>query len=247
MHTTTHRVLVVVDHAVFAESLQVTLTAVGHEASTLVVPAEGRSLGWLRSRVLRVGPDTVVLDLDLARWGDSSALVESLTRAGLDVVVLTADDDPRRAAECLRRGAVRVLSKTRPLADLLTTLAAVRRGEQATPEEELTRLAEAGGHADSPFDEQRRRLLGLSPREREVLASLMEGHGVHEIAASSVVATATVRTQVKSILAKLEVSSQLAAVALADRAGWRAGGLGAAPVASGVEALLGGLEAVGDE
>jgi DNA-binding NarL/FixJ family response regulator len=36
-----------------------------------------------------------------------------------------------------------------------------------------------------------------------------------------VVAEATVRTQVKSILAKLEVSSQLAAVGLAHRVGWR--------------------------
>ena len=32
----------------------------------------------------------------------------------------------------------------------------------------------------------------------------------------------TVRTQVKSILAKLQVSSQLAAVGLAYRIGWRA-------------------------
>jgi len=36
------------------------------------------------------------------------------------------------------------------------------------------------------------------------------------------VSEATVRTQVKSILAKLEVSSQLAAVGLAYQVGWRA-------------------------
>ena len=34
-------------------------------------------------------------------------------------------------------------------------------------------------------------------------------------------AEATVRTQVKSILAKLEVTSQLAAVGLAHRVGWK--------------------------
>ena len=43
---------------------------------------------------------------------------------------------------------------------------------------------------------------------------------MREIATSSVVSEATVRTQVKSILAKLQVSSQLAAVGLANHAGW---------------------------
>ena len=47
----------------------------------------------------------------------------------------------------------------------------------------------------------------------------MEGHTVRDIARISVVSEATVRTQVKSILAKLEVSSQLAAVGLAHEIG----------------------------
>ena len=49
----------------------------------------------------------------------------------------------------------------------------------------------------------------------------MQGRTVREIANLSVVSEATVRTQVKSILAKLEVSSQLAAVGLAHSVGWR--------------------------
>ena len=69
--------------------------------------------------------------------------------------------------------------------------------------------------------EARRRLEDLTPREREVLRQLMQGHQVREIARLNVVSEATVRTQVKSILAKLEVSSQLAAVGLAHEAGWR--------------------------
>ena len=49
----------------------------------------------------------------------------------------------------------------------------------------------------------------------------MKGQTVREIATECVVAEATVRTQVKSILAKLEVTSQLAAVGLAHRVGWQ--------------------------
>ena len=49
----------------------------------------------------------------------------------------------------------------------------------------------------------------------------MLGRTVHEIAVIGVVSEATVRTQVKSILAKLQVTSQIAAVGLAHRLGWR--------------------------
>jgi DNA-binding NarL/FixJ family response regulator len=65
------------------------------------------------------------------------------------------------------------------------------------------------------------RLDQLTVREREVLAHLMKGRTVREIAADGVVAEATVRTQVKAILAKLHVTSQLAAVGLAHKVGWR--------------------------
>jgi two-component system nitrate/nitrite response regulator NarL len=69
---------------------------------------------------------------------------------------------------------------------------------------------------------QARRLMeSLSRREREILGHLMRGATVAEIAANGVVSEATVRTQVKSILIKLEVSSQLAAIAVARRAGWQ--------------------------
>ena len=41
-----------------------------------------------------------------------------------------------------------------------------------------------------------------------------------EIAEQRVVSLATVRSQIRAILRKLEVTSQLAAVAMAHRAGW---------------------------
>ncbi len=79
------------------------------------------------------------------------------------------------------------------------------------------------------WHEQRRETQGiqerfgqLTSREAQVLGHLMLGHTVHDIATMSVVSEATVRTQVKSILAKLHVSSQLAAVGLAHQIGWRA-------------------------
>jgi DNA-binding NarL/FixJ family response regulator len=63
-------------------------------------------------------------------------------------------------------------------------------------------------------------LTRLTERERYVLTELMEGHCAEEIAGAASVSISTVRSQIKSILQKLGVGSQLAAVALARRAGW---------------------------
>jgi DNA-binding NarL/FixJ family response regulator len=62
------------------------------------------------------------------------------------------------------------------------------------------------------------RLERLTRREREVLAELAQGHRAQAVADRSVVSLATVRTQIRSVLTKLEVGSQLEAVALYRRA-----------------------------
>jgi DNA-binding NarL/FixJ family response regulator len=65
---------------------------------------------------------------------------------------------------------------------------------------------------ESERAEMEARLKTLSDREEEVLQRLHEGVGVRAIAQQSEVAEATVRSQVKAILRKLHVSSQMAAV-----------------------------------
>jgi DNA-binding NarL/FixJ family response regulator len=74
--------------------------------------------------------------------------------------------------------------------------------------------------ADLSSASRRERFAGLTERERFVLAELIEGHCAEEIANAGFVSISTVRSQIKSILQKLGVSSQLAAVALARRAEW---------------------------
>jgi DNA-binding CsgD family transcriptional regulator len=63
----------------------------------------------------------------------------------------------------------------------------------------------------------------LTGREKVVLAELMNGNRAETIAANGCVSISTVRSQIKSILQKLGVNSQLAAVALARQAGWSGG------------------------
>jgi DNA-binding NarL/FixJ family response regulator len=70
-------------------------------------------------------------------------------------------------------------------------------------------------------DEERRlvaRMESLTARELNVLSLLYDGKSVRGIAELAGVSEATVRSQVKAVLRKLEVNSQLAAVAAYRRA-----------------------------
>jgi DNA-binding NarL/FixJ family response regulator len=219
----THRILIVEDHVLFAESLALALSLEGYDARRLPLPAEGGAMATVRSLALRASPRTVLLDLDLGRFGDGVALIAPLARAGANVVVVTASEDRSRWGACMRQGARKVHPKSGPLQDVLGTVRRLHEGLPVVTREELEFLLEAWQEEDAALVQMRRHLERLTPREREVLGSLINGQDVRSIAGASVVSEATVRTQVKSILAKLEVSSQLAAVGMARHAGWRHG------------------------
>jgi two-component system, NarL family, nitrate/nitrite response regulator NarL len=216
-----YRIVVVDDHALFRESLELTLTIEGYDVRTVLVPEDDRDDGSLLARVLRQRPRLVLLDLDLGPWGDGVALVEPLARSGVDVVVLTAVADRSRWGEAARCGARKVLSKAAPLRDCLAVVRRLQQGMAVTTVEERENLIRHFMDERAHAHELRRRISGLTAREAQVLGQLMLGRTVREIAAGWRVSEATVRTQVKSILAKLGVTSQLAAVGLAHKVGWR--------------------------
>jgi DNA-binding NarL/FixJ family response regulator len=213
-------VLIIEDHALLAESLELALSLEAYDVRRLPLPEEGGSMATLRSAALRANPRTVLLDLDLGRFGDGMALIAPLARAGVNVVVVTASIDRGRWGACVRQGARKVLSKGRPLQETLATVRRLHQGLPVMTSQELESLLDAYRHQRVATEEMRRRLEKLTPREKQVLGQLIEGKSVRDIARRSVVSEATVRTQVKSILGKLEVSSQLAAVGLAHQVDW---------------------------
>ena len=214
------RVLIIEDHTLFAESLELALSLEGYDVRRLALPEVGGSMATLRSTALRSNARIVLLDLDLGRFGDGMSLIAPLARDGANVVVVTASTDHGRWGACMRQGARKILSKGRPLQETLSTVRRLHQGLPVMTSDELERLLDAWRSERMVTDDMRRRLELLTPREKQILGSLIEGHNVREIARSCVVSEATVRTQVKSILAKLEVSSQLAAVGLAHHVGW---------------------------
>ncbi len=60
----------------------------------------------------------------------------------------------------------------------------------------------------------------LSRREQNVLIKLMRGATAQQICDEDYVSLATVRTQIRAIISKLGVTSQVGAVVLAYQSGW---------------------------
>lgn len=216
-----YRVLIVEDHVLLAEALSLALSVEGYDVRRLSLPEPPASLAAVRALATRANPRLVLLDLDLGTFGDATGLIAPLASTGVNVVVLTGSTDKGRWGACVRHGARKVISKDQPLQEILATVRRLHQGLPVMTADEVETLIGHWRAERESTEDLRRRLDLLTPRERQILGELINGLAVREIAKASVVSEATVRTQVKSILAKLEVSSQLAAVGLANQVGWR--------------------------
>jgi DNA-binding NarL/FixJ family response regulator len=215
------RVTLVEDHELFAEALDVALTLEGHDVHRVSINGDAMPAGHLFEAILRSRPRVVLLDLNLGASGNGARVVQPLALAGIAVVVVTGSIDRARWGECLSYGARTVLPKSAPLNAILGAIRSIGEGRAILAREERDRLLACFHEERGRVLDSRARLESLTSREREVLDHLINGEQVREIARDSFVSEATVRTQVKSILGKLGVSSQLAAVTFALRARWR--------------------------
>lgn len=214
-------VLLVDDHPPFAQCVEIGLRAAGIPARRILPTAAADIVAACAASA----PAVVVLDLRLGRGSDGRPidgldLVAPVTAAGCAVVVVTAEPGDSLWGTAVERGALAVVSKESDLARLLHTVTAVRSGERVLSEGDRHTLLGAARRARS---DERARLApfrSLSPREDEVLRRLAEGLPAAAIARAAYVTEATVRTQIRAVLTKLGVSSQLQAVAMARHAGW---------------------------
>ena len=210
--------VLVEDHALFSQSLLLVLRAEGatvHAVDPLEPDVVLAQCSGHRAQL-------VLLDLDLGKiTGDGVALVAPLVAIGAQVIVLTGSTDEARLGSCLEAGAIGVIAKTSPLDALLDQLRRASRGQDIMP---VQRRHDLVLQARLQRDECRRLMLGfdaLTEREGEVLAALVRGSQVDDVTRELFVTETTARTHVRAILRKLDVRSQLGAVARAHDAGWK--------------------------
>jgi two-component system, NarL family, nitrate/nitrite response regulator NarL len=213
-----YRVLIVDDHVMIATALQVSFRSLGWQVEV----TNGASATDVIDAVTAFKPNCVLLDLNLG-WGVKAGLdlIEPITHQGAVVVMLTGETDRHVLARCLQAGALGWIGKHSPLEEVICGVTDALNGRALLPAStretlfvELRAQSARSSYALSRFAR-------LTPRERVVLSALMEGKNADEIATELFVSLATIRSQIRSVLQKLNVHSQLAAVTLANAAGWQ--------------------------
>ena len=210
------RLLLVDDHRLLVETLQMSLRGAGFAVSA----APCGTFDEVLAEAAAVRPTLVVLDLDLQGAGFGYDLIAPLRALGAEVLVLTGTTDRIELARCLEAGALGVTSKAAGFGSVLDEVRRAAAGETVTPITLRAQLLSDLAAHRRAADKRRAPFEGLSARERDVLRLICEGHQAAAIAKESYVSLATVRTQIRSILLKLDVTSQVAAVALARQGGW---------------------------
>jgi len=210
-------VAVIDDHRLLAETLVDVLVGYGVAARTV----EGLTAAGILADLGANPPDAVILDYHLGgEIGTSAPLIPEIVKLGCAVLVVTGDMGRLIVAECLEAGAAGVLNKGVPAGAVLEGLSKAVAGRQIISDAERHELIQALRQERTRRTRRMVRFDELTPREAEVLRMICDGMSAAEIADESYVSLATVRSQIRAILMKLGVRSQLAAAAEARQSGW---------------------------
>ncbi len=147
------------------------------------------------------------------QWEQPGVLCRSFRSAGAAVIVVSIGAAAAALAGCVENGAGGVIDiedMPRHAAELARCAAA---GELNGDSTNAARTAWARSPRFDPASLEP--LMQLTPSERRVLYHLTAGSSASDISSLLVVSIATVRSHIRSILLKLDVGSQLAAVAIA--------------------------------
>src|SRR5438105_13903977 len=203
------QLLIVDDHPLTRDALAALMQQHGFEVAGQA--SEGAEAIEL-ARAL--SPDVILLDLSMPGLDGLEALPRLREAAPeCEVVVLTADGTEENLLAAIRGGAAGYLLKSEAPERIVEFLEGVSRGEAALSGAVARRLLEqlrAGGGRETGVPNSI--AAALSAREVEVLLLLDERLDTDEIAKRLFISEHTVRSHVKSVLAKLGVSSRREAI-----------------------------------
>jgi DNA-binding NarL/FixJ family response regulator len=208
-------VVIVDDHELFSTTLMISLRERGIAARKIGVA----HLAEFAAQRCPVQCGLVVLDLYLGHEPSGerilgSSWVRTLRTNGWHVLMVSGSDDQAGIAAAIAEGAIGSVPKSSSFERLLHTILPAAQGKPLLTEAERRQWIAVHNEHEKRRRARDERLGSLTTREREVLELLAEGHRADVIAKKFVVSLATVRTQIRSIFTKLDVNSQLQAVAV---------------------------------
>ena len=210
-------VLVIDDHSLITQALMHALRGEDLDVVVCSSPDADEVVALAR----RHRPRLALVDLQFGGIAmEGLTLIGPLADVGTPSLVLTGVGDRAVLGMCLEAGAVGVASKAESFDSLLGQIDAALREEPVNTVVHREDLLQAARERRAEEEERRAPFRTLSRRECEVLDHLSAGLTADAIAARMFVSLPTVRTQIQAILRKLQVNSQLAAVAIARECGW---------------------------
>ena len=204
------RILIVDDHKVVRDGIRFMLS----DVPNIEIAGDADSAEAMFDMIEQEPIDIVLLDI---RMGGMTGL-DALTRMASDfsqvsVLMLSMHDQPGYVRRAIELGAAGYLLKSAGRDEVIAAINAVSVGEtyiQGSLVEPL--LAEV--------TRTRGRSGRLSPREQQVLQLIADGHENKQIARSLDLSEATIKTYVRGVFERLDVSSRAEAVAVGIRLGF---------------------------
>jgi two-component system, NarL family, nitrate/nitrite response regulator NarL len=204
--------LVICDNQrILAEALAAALDARGHQ----VLGVTTTVTDGLRA-VTAGRPDVCLLDVQFGDELDGLDAVRAIRQSspGTRVVVLSAVTDLETLTQVISSGVAGFIGKDKSVDQIASALDVISAG--GTVLNSVMPWVRARGTVRSP----RNPLDELSPREKEIVARIVEGQSTRQMAFAMNITVGTVRTYVKNVLAKLGAHSRLQLAAVASRSGW---------------------------
>ena len=198
------QILAVDDHPLLRGGVAALIAA----ESDMVLVGEASSGQEAIQEFRRLKPDVTLMDVQMPNVDGIDAIIA--IRSGFPsarIIVLTTYEGDFLAKRALKAGAQAYVLKSLVRKDLLDTIRLVHRGARRVDPEIAEQIA------NSMSDE------ALSEREIEVLSLIAAGESNKVVAANLRISEETVKTHVRSILAKLGASDRTHAVTLALRRG----------------------------
>lgn len=206
-------ILVIDDHPLFCEALQMTLSEAMAQKHVETASALGVALERIRNG-LEV--DAIVLDLNLPDVAGLDGLTRLRNAApGVPVIVVSSMAEDRIITAVMHAGAAGFVPKHSPREEFVTAIRAAAQGGTYLP------TGYTPPANDTDLDAERSaidRLAELTPQQARILALVCEGFLNKQIAYELSISETTVKAHVTAILRKLGAQSRTQAVRIANSA-----------------------------